>query len=243
MLDKDVLTQAVSTATFLSKVMPKQMITVKDCNSVHIFCSEYLATLTGRTLDQLIGQKVWLPLYDDNVYFEKIILEEDQAIINSRESKLLLKINRFTTGLTPYLAMKSPLINPETDQVLGIFFQGLEIGVTSLITQLANTFHLKAETKNVCDLPHLSKREKEVIFFFMANLSSQEITEMLYKIEGKRVTKSTIDSIFNNQLYSKFDVYDRIALYQKLRSLGYDQLIPQELLSSMSIMLNTMRPY
>ncbi len=66
---------------------------------------------------------------------------------------------------------------------------------------------------------------------------------MLYQIGGKSITKSTVDSIFNDQLYAKFDVYSRIALYKKLQSLGYDQLIPKELLSTKSIMLDIMKAY
>lgn len=102
---------------------------------------------------------------------------------------------------------------------------------------------LKKHQLNASEFPKLSKREKQVIFFFMANLSSLEIAEMIYKIEGKKVAKSTIDSLFNDQLYAKFDVYSRPALYQKLQAMGYDQLTPKEVLSPTSRMLDAMRIY
>ncbi len=219
------------------------MITVKDLNSVIVFCSDYLSTLTGVSLNQLLGKKIWLSLYDNDMNFEKIIVDEDQVIINSREPKLVLKINRFCQGLMPYLAIKAPIINPETNHVVGVLFQGWEICTTALTTHLTSTFQSHKKTKNLSDRPKLSKREKEVIFFFMANLSSQEIAEMLHIIGGKPISKSTVDSIFNDQLYEKFDIYSRIALYKKLQSLGYDQLIPKELLSIKSIMLDLMKAY
>lgn len=243
MIDQDFLKRAIAAAAFLSEAAPKQMIAVRDLNSVIIFCSDYLSTLTGIPLNQLLGKKIWLSLYDNDMDFEKIIVDEDQLIVNSREPKLVLKINRFCQGLTPYLAIKTPIINPETNHVVGVLFQGLEICTTALTAHLTSTLQSPKKIKNVSNQPKLSKREKEVIFFFMANLSSQEIAEMLYKIGGKSITKSTVDSIFNDQLYAKFDVYSRIALYKKLQSLGYDQLIPKELLSTKSIMLDIMKAY
>lgn len=243
MLDHDFLTHTVSTMAFLSEATPKQMITVKDLDSVIVFCSDYLSKLIGIPLSQLLGKKIWLSLYDNDMNFEKIIVDEDQGIIDSREPKLVLKINRFCQGLMPYLAIKTPIINPETNHVVGILFQGWEICTTALTAHLASTFQPDKKIENLSDRPKLSKREKEVIFFFMANLSSQEIAEMLYTIGGKPISKSTVDSIFNDQLYEKFDVYSRIALYKKLQSLGYDQLIPKELLSTKSIVLDIMKPY
>ena len=243
MLDQDFLKRAISAAAFLSEATPKQMIAVRDLNSVIIFCSDYLSTMTGLPLDQLLGKKIWLSLYDNDMDFEKVIVDEDQVIINGREPKLVLKINRFCQGLTPYLAIKTPIINPETNHVVGVLFQGWEICTTALTTHLISTLQSPKKIKNVSNQQKLSKREKEVIFFFMANLSSQEISEMLYKIGGKSITKSTVDSIFNDQLYAKFDVYSRIALYKKLQSLGYEQLIPKELLSTKSIMLDIMKAY
>src|SRR4051812_9984055 len=106
MTDQDFLKQTLLAVTTLSQAMPTQMITVKDLNSVHIFCSDYLAKLTGVSSDQLIGKKVWLSHYDNDTSFEKIIVDEDQAIINIRETKIVFKINKFSTGLIPYLAMK-----------------------------------------------------------------------------------------------------------------------------------------
>lgn len=129
---------------------------------------------------------------------------------------------------------------------MGLLFQGFEIGGTTLEKHIIKAFDDNAKKSNTLksgELPKLSRREKQVIFFFMANLSSQEITEMLYKIEGKHIAKSTIDSLFNDQLYVKFDVYSRAALYKKLQMLGYGQLIPKELLSCTSIMLDVVRAY
>ena len=242
MLDDEFLQQAVAAATFLSLAYPKQMISIKKLDSVQIFCSDHLAKLIGIELNQLLGTKAWQCLYDNDPELEKIILNEDKEIIESREGKMLLKINRFSTGLTPYLGLKIPLINPATHNVVGLLCHGWEIGA-NLTGQMISQLNSMKKPVNLSNAPKLTKREKEVIFFFMANLSSQEIAEMLSKIDKKVITKSTVDSIFNDQLYKKFEVYNRVALYKKLQALGYDQLIPKELLSITSVMLDIMRSY
>ncbi len=243
MSDKEFLEKVVASVDFLSKAMPKQMLSIKDIHSKHIFCSDFSAELIGIKPSQIIGQKIWLPLYDNDASFEDILVAEDQMIIQSREAKVVLKINLIHSELIPYTCIKAPLINPETNNVVGLFFQGFEMVETLFQKYAAKTLASEKNPLKLSKLPHLSKREKQVIFFFMANLSSQEITEMIYKIEGKKIAKSTIDSLFNDQLYAKFNVYSRPELYKKLQALGYDQLTPKELLTPSSTMLGVMRVY
>lgn len=247
MTDPAFLKKVVAAVKFLSEAMPKQLLSVKDMHSTHLFCSDYFIELMGIKASQIIGKKILLSLYDNDPSFEEILIAEDQMIINSRETKAVLKINNFHNELVPYTCIKTPLINPETNHVVGLLVQGLEMGTALLQKHAINA--IAANKKNAVIshssklLPKLGKREKQVIFFFMANLSSQEIAEMIYKIEGKKVAKSTIDSLFNDQLYAKFDVYSRPALYKKLQELGYDQLTPKELLSISSNMLDVVRIY
>lgn len=243
MTDEAFLVKFISSIEFLSNAMPKQMLSVKDKNSIHVFCSDYLAELIGIKSSQIIDKKIWLPLYDNDVNFEEIISEEDQMIFNSRETKTVLKINKFQNGLIPYTCIKTPIINPNTNHVVGLLMQGFEVGIDLLKKHAVTNIDFKKNSANAAELPKLSKREKQIIFFFMANLSSQEIAEMIYKIEAKKVAKSTIDSLFNDQLYAKFDVYSRPALYKKLQTLGYDQLTPKELLSVASKILDVQRVY
>lgn len=243
MTDQMFLKKFITSVEFLSKAMPKQMLSVKDKNSVHIFCSDYFAGLIGIKPSQIIGKKIWLPLYDNDASFEEIITEEDQMIFSSREPKTVLKINKFHNGLIPYTCIKTPIINPNTNHAVGLLMQGFEVGTTFFKKHVVEIIEHEKYLASSSELPKLSKREKQVIFFFMANLSSQEIVEMIYKIEAKKIAKSTIDSLFNDQLYAKFDVYSRPALYKKLQSLGYDQLIPKELLAVASKILDVHRVY
>ena len=233
------LRKVIETVSFISTVSPKQMVGIKDIHSNHLYCSNYLLKMIGVTEKEAIGKKVYLALYDNDPDFEKIIIDEDQKIMQFREPQTLLKINKFKNGLTPYFCQKSPLINPETNKVEGIMTQGYEIG----LTHFQNHFLKKSsELKSTIDI-HLTKREKQVIYFFMSHLSSQEIAEILSKMEEKSISKSTIDSVFNEQLYSKFKVYNRPDLYKKLQEAGFENKIPHELLQSGSFFLSVIEVY
>ena len=244
MSNDDFLEKAFSTARFLSEISPKQMISIKGCDSTHLYCSSYLLQLMGATEKGIIGKTVWFPLYDHSSDIEKIIREEDLSIIESREPKMVFKINRFTTGLTPYVCSKAPIINPDTNDIVGILFQGLEMGSVNLDQYLLKDIFLNRKNNvEILLAPKLSKREKQVIFLFMAHLTSQEIAAVINEVDENQVLKSTVDGIFNDQLYKKFNVCSRLELYKKLKSLGFQNKIPQEILQSGSFILPILKVY
>ncbi|MDP1574679.1 MAG: hypothetical protein Q8L78_07090 [Coxiellaceae bacterium] len=232
------LKKTILMAEFLSRTSPKQMISVKSVDSLHLYCSPYLLELMGATTKEMDKKAVWFPLYENNKEIEQIIREEDLLIIQAREPKMVLKINKFTTRITPYICNKSPIINPETNDVVGILFQGFTIGnanlhhaILSLLSNNTKKYHNKLPQK-------LTKREKQVIFLFMANLSSQEIASLLSSIEKKEISKTAVDSLFNDQLYPKFEAHSRIDLYKKLHALGFENKIPEAMLKSTSLFLH-----
>jgi hypothetical protein len=240
--DEDYLKELIDSLSFLSEATPRQMLAIKNIHSEMVYCSEYLAELIGASVDSLLGKKTRLSLYNDDPDFENILIREDQTIIEQRIPKIVFKVNNFQKGLLPYISMKSPLINPDTQNVVGILFQGLEQGVLSPQHYFSRG-DAGSHINDVYENMRLTKREKQVIFFFLANLSSQEIAEMIYKVEGKRVSKSTIDGVFNDQLYLKFGVTSRVALYQLLQDRGYVNMVPKEILCNQSIFLETLKPY
>lgn len=241
-LDIEYLAKIVDAVKLLSDGMPKQMLAVKDVNSVYIICSDYLAEMIGVKPSEIEGKRTWPPMYGNSPEFEEIIFEEDQLIMRTRESRLALKVSYFKEGLRPFSCFKAPIINPETNNVVGVYCCGVEVGHISFTKTMRQIIDGESAHQDV-ELPHLSRREKQVVFFFMANLSSAEIAKTLGEMEGKSLSKSTVDSIFNDQLYMKFGVYSRPELYSKLQSLGYERLIPTELLKNTSLLVATMQSY
>lgn len=243
--DYDYLNYTISALEILSTAAPDQLIGIKDTESKHVYCSQSFADLVGLPREKIIGQSNCVP-YRDELMIEMAI-EEDKNIIKTRKGYASLKIINLTDGLKPRVFIKHALINPTTNNVVGILFQTFEWGITTNFTQqiiqLYNAFDHEERTIADKMAYNLTKRERQVVFFFLARLSSQEIADTLFKLDGKKIAKSTIDSIFTEQLYKKFNVTNRPALYSKLVEFGYNRLIPQEVLVSSIVPLATSRVY
>ena len=154
-------------------------------------------------------------------------------VISSKTPKKLLVVRSFTNYLAKiFVASWSPVINPQTQNIVAIMVNAHPLEVCNMSSILAR-FYKHGDTKihefNNTQL-NLTEREKQVIFFFMLNFSSQDIADMIAKIETKSISKNAIDQMFNKQLLPKFGVYSRKALYAKLQDLGYDRLLPHNVL-------------
>ncbi len=242
--DELALKNIIDALELITTASPHQMFGVKNCDSEMIYYSKNYADFLGIEPSAILGKVTYSMLYD-SPDIETIIRDEDSSIINGRKPVRFLKINRINGNLKPYVCIKSPLINPATQNVVGILLQGLEISALNLNHEIIRSYlnfnTARGENKEL--LPFLTRRERQVVFFFMNQLTSQEIADIIFKIEGKKISKSTIDSLFNDQLYIKFNVGSRIALYKKLEQLGYDKLIPSDVLSSTSTPLNIIHTF
>lgn len=153
------------------------------------------------------------------------------AISECRVVKLLAVRSFLDSGAKMLVANLSPIINPATNNTVGILglIHNLEIfNLSSVIAQ-----YYKAGELSVPALGDigLTEREKQTIFFFLLNLDSKSIAEILSRIENKQISKNSLDQMFNKQLFPKFGVYNRKALYDKLVTLGYNRLMPKNVLN------------
>lgn len=199
-----------------------------------MYASPAYCLLVGKPLEDLLKlQSCALSLSFNE---EGTTLNQPDAIelevLNKRQPKSYIRIHDFATGITPRTFVKSPIIAPVTEEVIGLFVQCFELGNISL-EQNSPNIDKPINYPNIVNLSlNLSKREKQLIYFCIAKLSSQEIADKISKIENKTISKNTIDNIFQNQLFAKFGVYSRLALYTKLIQLGYNRFIPKEILTT-----------
>ena len=70
-----------------------------------------------------------------------------------------------------------------------------------------------------------------MIFFFLLNLDSKSIAEILTRIEDKKISENSINNMFTQQLFPKFEVFNRKSLYDKLIECGYSRLLPRNILN------------
>lgn len=217
-------------------LLPTQIIGVKGLDSLYLYCSPNFAHLLGYPVAEVVG-KYGMFINEIN---NSARINEDRQLIASKESQVFIHIDKIKGKLSPLTFIKSPIIDPETQAVIGILCQVFEFATLDFGTQILNLYKdFSLDSKAKQNLPRLTKREKQVIFLFLANLNSAEIVEVIYKLEGKKVSKGTIDCVFSDQLFPKFGVYNRQGLYAKLMQLGYNRLIPVEMLTKQTVALDT----
>ena len=230
----------IDTLSKLSPALPDQKICIKNTNSITIFCSDAFSDFIGVPKEQILNRASWwLPLYDNKVS-ENIVLEEDNSVLMSGISKKIFKINKINGTLKIFLCIKSPIINPQTNEVVGIYINCIDNAAYNLLDTFVNK---KSLSKQKTKLPNLTKREKQVIFLFLLHLTSEEIANIICQLENKKISKSAIDGVFNDQIYPKFVVNSRIALHKKLVSLGYKNMVPAEILSAKSLSIDNITSF
>lgn len=178
------------------------------------------------------GTENGLPL-DKGFYKQEQSLIEQSEIIFYNDSRYSINFNQYENKFQPYITSKSPIRNKDTKHVIGVRVVLQKIFYTNIKFSILSSFKIYAlpEDKELLDKYKLTRREKQVIFLFLNGLTSQEIADVLSKIDDKVISKNAIDAVFANQLRLKFEAYTREGLYQKLVKLGFYNMIPQNLMN------------
>lgn len=222
----------------LADMLPTQIIGIKNLESHYVYCSPNFTDFLGYSVKDVVGKH---NMFIDNEDTARVY--EDQQIIKTRKALPFIHIDSIKGKLTPLTFIKSPIID-NNNQVIGILCQVFEFTTLDPAQQILNMYknlHLNKQSNQ--QLPKLSKREKQIIFLFLANLNSTEMVEIIHKMENKKLSKGTIDCVFTDQLFPKFEVYNRQALYAKLFQLGYNKLIPIEMIPKNTIPLEMRNIY
>lgn len=196
--------------------------------------------------------KVFLPDKQDNFEFVETNpkhLQQQQDIdlnqvIKNRQKVRSFAISEFDSKLQPFSLEKSPIINPHTNNVVGIFCNYRTLSFISMQLQIIRSLEV-FDCDYTTDISKykLTTREKEAIFLFLSGLSSKDIAFTLSKISGREISKSTVDSLFRDQLFLKFEVYNRDALFEKLLKLGFDRYVPTDLLPKVELPVSELIAY
>lgn len=225
----------------LVEQVPSQLIAIKDLQYKYVYASPAYIDLIGISKIKLIG-KTCSELNLKPIIETDIDHIEDEQVVLNNTVKSFIKIHSLSTGIQPRTFIKSPII--DNGNVIGIMAQCYEFGDINNANNFNQKNNFKRMSKEITQLQNqLTRREKQIIFLFINRNNSQEIANILGNIEKKSVSKSTIDSIFKNQLYEKFKVYNRDALYCKLIDLDFEKLIPQEILIAASFSLKRQYVY
>ena len=200
-------------------------------NTLIIYCGVLDLNLNSMFSSKWVSQMGVTPTELKKILIEpKINIFRNKSITEQKQVKILIA-RTLPTGTIIAVATYSPIFNPGTNNLVALHTEVHLLDIFNLSNILARYY--KNQDLQIPDLngPELTEREKQVIFFFLLNLESVTIAEILSKIENKSISKNAIDQMFTRQLLPKFGVYSRKALYDKLSDNGYMRLIPHNVLN------------
>lgn len=211
------------------------------CDSLK-FVFDHTEGLIGGVLspqfDLLLKAKFSTTVGLDESEIAKLIINKQvndclQKVLSTKKTVKLLAAKSFSNqNIKIFIAHYIPIVNPATNNLVAIWVRSGPIDVFDISAILLRYFkhgETSLSTSNQEKI-NLTEKEKCVIFFFMLNLESQAIADLMSKLENKQVTKNAIDQILNKRLFLKFNVYNRKSLHEKLSEYGFQRIIPHNIL-------------
>ena len=240
MTDEEFLEKVIAKYKRFDELIPAFRIAIKDSAARIVFATHmYKVTRQEAANTGSFG----LPP-SEHKYNQSQSIAEEIEVCRTKTVKHSINMNYFEGTIQPYMTSKYPLVNPDTGNSIGIIVVLHKVLYSNIQHQLLRVLEIYKQPEYVdFEQYNLTKREKELIFLFLNGLSSKEIALVLSKLENKEISKNTIDNIFSNQLRSKFNAFSREALYEKLLELGFDRLIPRDLLFNVKIPLQHIETY
>ena len=158
--------------------------------------------------------------------------------IQTREVQncLSINLNRENPDYHVLQVVKSPIINPHTDNVVGVIVEFCKIDFPLYFHKI---FQIQpkqiSKTKVISSDELLTTREHEIAFLLFYCRNSDEIASTINTFNDKFITSKTIRNIIRQQLYPKLDVSNVEAALLCLRELGYHKKVPKSLLTNIYI--------
>lgn len=167
--------------------------------------------------------------------------QEDKEVIKENHLISFMKIYPYPSGTRPVVFNKAALVNKKTGNTIGMMIRAIEIDIKNLPSKILDIHQIKVGSRsldnNLANY-NLTPREQQIVFLFMANFSSPDIAKIISQVDGKNISKSYVDKVFSEQLYTKFNVNDRKALFDKLRALKFEDHLPPLFLKYCSVKIS-----
>lgn len=160
----------------------------------------------------------------------KFDIYRQKSITQQRIIKVLTVSRTKNDGTFMQVISWRPIYNPDTKNMIALLCLSHNLEIFNLV----DVFRRVYKTGNlISPRPanlQLTQREQQVIFFFILNLDSNSIAEILTQIEKKTISENSINNMFTQQLFPKFKVFNRKALYNKLIESGFSRMMPNNIL-------------
>ena len=214
-------------------------------NSLILGTTDIVAKIYGfKSMDHTIG-KTYVDIPCNAVKCADIFLQQDREIEQERLARNILEIQDYYTGFAAYNTIKSPIINPSTNNVLGTYAQGVKLEINfglKAILDIYGTRFSKYSSMYVCNSLSkfkLTEVERDILFCICLGISRhKDIAHLLSAIYKRNVDHSTTVNDTFRRLYRKLDCNTPTQLLEFAIYNNLHLQIPSSFLPTGSYILN-----
>jgi len=171
---------------------------IKDTSSTHLLSTTGFAKMVGlkNSKDSFGKKDKEMPC--KTAEFADVFNIQDREVEKTRSEKIILDIHEFSTGFGMVQTIKSPIINPTTQNVLGTIFRASNFTISSQLKIIMELHgkkfsHTSSMTiSNAYKKLNLSNLEQEVLFCICLGFGSKKsIANFLSFIHEKEISSET----------------------------------------------------
>jgi hypothetical protein len=212
-----------------------QICSIKNTNLAYIAITPTLANMFGfDDAENAIGLKdEQLPCKLSDM--AEVFHAQDQEVLQSQSVKYTINILDYHTGFTILKCIKEPVINPATNNILGIcnYYKKFNVNTTlEAIFNIHNSpFGRSLTAKNDSNNLSLTQTEIEVLFCICLGLTNRkEIAKFLSIVHKKEVRADTTVHDAFKRLYAKLACNNQVQLLENAVKHKLHLEVPQTLL-------------
>lgn len=213
---------------------------VMDRNLIAKFVGNQYLLAANKTRETVIDKHIHqtAPVPIENI--EPSLKAFEKAILENKTIPVLIAnlLHNTEDKVQVFGAHISPITEPTTEYVTGLRFEFYKLKIEPFFQILIKDIDRVVDNK----LPHndefLTKREHQIAFLLFYCTNYAEIGEIISNYNSRTITEKTVRNIVSRYLYPKFKVNNKDALLEALQKRGYNNKIPNSLLSNRFIDLS-----
>lgn len=202
-----------------------EMASIKNNKSQYIATTTSFANLIGVAVQDII-LKTDAEIPSKFSKYADLFYEYDRAVEQLKKPISFLDINEYFNSIGAYVFHKKPVINPHTNNVLGVLYYVEQYKVTNLLNMLRKMHNPKSKIDHVGRPVKLGTKQSEVLFCILLGIKGDKvIAHFINEIKGSCYTQQTVSNAVK-ELYKKFDTNDRYSLLQQAIAQNFHLQIP-----------------
>jgi hypothetical protein len=196
---------------------------IKDPNSVYAAVSPVFANMIGCSIETALNKKDEEIPYRNVAELAETFYKQDREVIKSKTSKHMLDVINYNTGLAILKVVKKPIINPATDNVLGVFYSATEFKVNTVLSTILSLYGsrfgqdhsgIDISPSEVLNNSNLSELEFDILYCICLGINTTgSITQLLSCIYNSVIDDTQIDKVFKS-LYEKLSCSNHLQLLE-----------------------------